>query len=338
MTKNLSSLLLVALLLSFSGLACKNPLSSYTKQYSCTIAGLPEPANAEEYVDRGYKHYEDNDYKNDPGDCALGACAEAIRLDPQNADAYYCRAMMLRSKGERDKALADINEAIRLRSDKAQYYWMRGTLYGENDMYEKGLEDLNRMIELEGDAAKHYDYNRRGDFYYELGKFQEALKDYSKAIELKPDYQYNYSDRANAYEKLGKNDLAEADKLKASELELAEKVEQPPTTGNTGSNSNKSPNTVSSTISGGIMNGKAINLPEPPYPPAARAVRAAGAVNVQITVDENGNVTSASVVSGHPLLRAAAAAAARGAKFKPTLVNGKPTKVTGVLVFNFKGE
>ena len=82
------------------------------------------------------------------------------------------------------------------------------------------------------------------------------------------------------------------------------------------------------------MNDKAINLPEPAYPPAARAVRAAGAVNVQITVDENGNVISASAVSGHPLLRAAAVAAARGAKFKPALANGKPTKVTGVLVFN----
>jgi TonB family protein len=336
MTKNLSSLLLGALLLFFAGIACKNPIASYTKQYSCTIAGLPEPANSNEYVDRGYKHYEDNDYKNDPGNCALGACAEAIRLDPQNADAYYCRAMMLRDKGERDKALADINEAIRLRSDKAQYYWMRGTLYGEKDMYEKGLEDLNRQIELDGDAAKHYDYNRRGDFYYELGKFEEALKDYTKAIELKPDYQYHYSDRASAYEKLGKTDLAEADKLKASELELAGKVEQPPTGSNTGnSNSNKSPNSWGNTISGGIMNDKATTLPEPVYPPAARAVRAAGAVNVQIAVDENGNVTSATAVSGHPLLRSAAVAAARGAKFKPTLINGKPYRVTGVLVFNF---
>ena len=335
MTKNLSSLLLGALLLSFSGLACKNPLASYTKQYSCTIAGLPEPENSKEYLDRGYKHYQDNDYKNDPGDCALGACAEAVRLDPQNADAYYCRAMMFRDKGERDKALADIDEAIRLKGDKAQFYSLRGVLYGDKNMYEKGLADLDRQIELMGSDTTHYDYARRGDFYYELGKPEEAIKDYTRAIDLKPDYQYHYSDRASAYEKLGKTDLAEADKLKAGELELAGKVEQPPTTG---SNSNSLPGTVSSTISGGIMNDKAINLPEPAYPPAARAVRAAGTVNVQIAVDENGNVISATAVSGHPLLKAAAVAAARGAKFKPALANGKPAKVTGVLVFNFKGE
>jgi TonB family protein len=338
MTKNLSSLLLGALLLSFSGIACKNPIASYTKQYSCTIAGLPEPENSKEYLDRGYKHYQDNDYKNDPGDCALGACAEAIRLDPQNADAYYCRAMMLRDKGERDKALADIDEAIKLKGDKAQFYNLRGVLYGDKNMYEKGLADLNRQIELMGSDATHYDYARRGDFYYELDKPEEAIKDYTKAIELKPDYQYHYSDRASAYEKLGKKDLAEADKLKASELEPAGKVEQPPpvpTTGDTGSNSNKSPNTYGNTVSGGVMNDKATNLPEPAYPPAARAASATGAVNVQIAVDENGNVTAATAVSGHPLLRAAAVAAARGAKFKPTLINGKPYRVTGVLVFNF---
>ena len=89
------------------------------------------------------------------------------------------------------------------------------------------------------------------------------------------------------------------------------------------------------TISGGVLNGKAIDLPKPAYPAAARAVRASGAVNVQVTVDENGNVVSANAVSGHPLLRASAAAAARNTKFNPTLLSGKPVKITGVLVFNF---
>lgn len=334
MNKNLSSLLLGALLLSFSGLACKNPLSSYTKQYKCEMDGFPEPANSREYVDRAIKHYQDNDYKSDPGGCALGACAEAIRLDPQYADGYYCRATMYRDQGDRDKALADMDEAIRLKGDEAKYYGLRGLLYSDKNMWDKGLTDVNRQIELLGSDATHYDFGRRGDFYLELGKFEEAVKDYTRAIELRPDYQYHYSDRAIAYEKLGKNDLAEADKKKAEEL--AGKEEQPPTTGNTGSsNSNSSPNTQVGSISGGVMNDKAINLPEPPYPPAARAVRAAGAVNVQITVDENGNVTSASAISGHPLLKAAAVAAARGAKFKPALANGKPTKVTGMLTYNF---
>ncbi len=88
-------------------------------------------------------------------------------------------------------------------------------------------------------------------------------------------------------------------------------------------------------ISGGILNGKAKSLPMPQYPEAALAVRAAGAVSVQVLIDEEGNVVSASAVSGHPLLRSAAVTAAREAKFAPVLLSGQPVKVSGVLTYNF---
>ena len=95
------------------------------------------------------------------------------------------------------------------------------------------------------------------------------------------------------------------------------------------------PKPVPKTISGGVVNGKARNLVTPAYPAAAKAVRASGAVNVQVTIDENGNVISASAVSGHPLLRAAAESAARSSKFSPTQLSGQPVKVTGVIIYNF---
>ena len=88
-------------------------------------------------------------------------------------------------------------------------------------------------------------------------------------------------------------------------------------------------------ISGGVLNGKAVHLVQPPYPPIARSAHACGAVNVQITIDENGNVLSARPVSGHPLLQAAAGAAARGSKFTPTKLSGQPVKVSGIIVYNF---
>jgi protein TonB len=87
-------------------------------------------------------------------------------------------------------------------------------------------------------------------------------------------------------------------------------------------------------ISSGVVNGKAVNLPKPVYP-AAIAVRAGGNVDVQVTIDEAGNVTSAKAVSGHPLLRDVAERAARGAKFKPTMLSNQPVKVSGIIVYNF---
>ena len=88
-------------------------------------------------------------------------------------------------------------------------------------------------------------------------------------------------------------------------------------------------------ISGGVLNGKATSLPKPPYPPAARAVRASGAVSIQVLIIEDGTVFSASAVSGHPLLRAAARQAACGAEFSPTTLMGNPVKVSGVITYNF---
>lgn len=91
-------------------------------------------------------------------------------------------------------------------------------------------------------------------------------------------------------------------------------------------------------ISGGVLNGKAISLPKPQYPPIARAAHAAGTVTVQVLIDENGNVVSAKAVNGHPLLQAVAVAAARNAKFSPTKLSGQPVKVTGVIQYNFVAQ
>jgi len=91
-------------------------------------------------------------------------------------------------------------------------------------------------------------------------------------------------------------------------------------------------------VKGGILNGMAVSLPQPVYPPVARAAKASGTVVVQVLVDENGNVIAAHAVSGQSLLQAAAVAVARQAKFKPTKVSGKPVKVSGVIIYQFNPE
>jgi protein TonB len=91
-------------------------------------------------------------------------------------------------------------------------------------------------------------------------------------------------------------------------------------------------------ISGGVLNGKAIRLVTPPYPAIARSAHASGQVSVQVLIDENGNVLSATPTSGHPLLRAAAQSAAMASKFSPTKLSGQPVKVNGVIIYNFVAQ
>ena len=91
-------------------------------------------------------------------------------------------------------------------------------------------------------------------------------------------------------------------------------------------------------ISGGVLNGKATHLVQPPYPAIARSAHASGQVVVQVLIDENGNVVAAHATSGHPLLQPAAVAAARGSKFSPTKLSGQPVKVSGVIIYNFVAQ
>jgi TonB family protein len=106
----------------------------------------------------------------------------------------------------------------------------------------------------------------------------------------------------------------------------------PPEPNSRTTNNSKAP------ISGGVLNGKALILPKPAYPPIARAARASGTVVVQVTIDESGKVISARAVSGHPLLQASAVQAAYQARFAPTLLSGQPVKVTGTLSYNYTLE
>jgi TonB family protein len=84
-----------------------------------------------------------------------------------------------------------------------------------------------------------------------------------------------------------------------------------------------------------VINGKATSLPKPIYPAPAVAANAHGEVSVRVLLDEDGNVISAQVISGHPMLRQSALQAARNAKFSPTVLNGQKVKVDGTIVYRF---
>jgi TonB family protein len=88
-------------------------------------------------------------------------------------------------------------------------------------------------------------------------------------------------------------------------------------------------------VNAGVMNGRALSLPKPAYPEAARQARANGQVAVQVLVDEAGNVLSAKATSGNPLLRQSAEAAARQTRFNPVTMNNQAVKAIGTLLYNF---
>jgi TonB family protein len=84
-----------------------------------------------------------------------------------------------------------------------------------------------------------------------------------------------------------------------------------------------------------VLRNAAIELPRPEYSDAARLARASGKVKVQILVDANGYVTNAQATAGHPLLTAAAEAAARKARFSLPKASSGATKAYGAISYDF---
>lgn len=85
-------------------------------------------------------------------------------------------------------------------------------------------------------------------------------------------------------------------------------------------------------INGGVINGRAIDLPKPETP---KNTDAYGTVSVRVQVDEMGNVISAKAVSGSICLGRAAVDAAMKAKFLPVTYGGKPIRISGLIVYPF---
>jgi periplasmic protein TonB len=74
---------------------------------------------------------------------------------------------------------------------------------------------------------------------------------------------------------------------------------------------------------------------DPVYPLLALETRISGTVLIDAVIDERGNVVQAHVVSGHPLLIAAALRAVQQWKYEPTSLNGQPISVELQLQVHF---
>ena len=85
-----------------------------------------------------------------------------------------------------------------------------------------------------------------------------------------------------------------------------------------------------------ILNGMALSLPKPVYPKEAKERRLSGIVVIKVWIDEEGKVVSAEDMCGaHPLLIGTSVRAASGARFTPTMLNGKPIRISGAITYRF---
>lgn len=83
------------------------------------------------------------------------------------------------------------------------------------------------------------------------------------------------------------------------------------------------------------FNCKMLSNPMPDLPASARGRTGSLTARIAVVVNEAGEVESARMVGGDPEMKKSAERAALKAKFMPTLVGGRPVKVSGEIVHEF---
>jgi TonB family protein len=88
-------------------------------------------------------------------------------------------------------------------------------------------------------------------------------------------------------------------------------------------------------VGGNVQAANLIEQVRPTYPPEAKQARIQGTVRFTVVIGPDGLVKNIELVSGHPLLAAAAMGAVKDWVYKPTLLNGVPVEVITTVDVNF---
>src|SRR5262245_20621962 len=142
-------------------------------------------------------------------DKALANLNEAIRLNPNNAIAFYDRGLTYSNKRDFDRAIADYDEAIRLNPTYVAAFNNRGLSYNYKGQYDRAIADYNEAIRL--NPMYHIAINNRGLAYNNKGDLDRAMADYNEAIRLNPTYHIAFNNRGYVYMRKGDYNRAMAD-------------------------------------------------------------------------------------------------------------------------------
>jgi len=101
-------------------------------------------ASIDDLLESGKAAYEKKDY-----DFAIADFTQAIRLDPNNAEAYNRRAFAYSGKGNEDRAIADYTQVIQLAPPKvAGIYVNRGFSYMDKGDYNRAVMDFEAALQF----------------------------------------------------------------------------------------------------------------------------------------------------------------------------------------------
>jgi tetratricopeptide (TPR) repeat protein len=159
-------------------------------------SGSIDLTNARDYVLSAEETLKRKDY-----DGAMAALDNAVRSDPNDAEAYLERAQLFALEGLSDRAAADADRAVMLAPQNALAFVVRSELHAVAGDSDRALADATHAIEL--DAKSEAAYAALAEAHAAKGQWDRAMQDAGAAIRVAPKSVTGYLSRSHIYELTG---------------------------------------------------------------------------------------------------------------------------------------
>jgi tetratricopeptide (TPR) repeat protein len=160
------------------------------------LLGLSFSQTAEEYYKIAQEELNKKNYQS-----AILNFSNAIRVNPNYAEAYFYRGYVKSMIGDNGETIEDYNKAIELNPKYVNAYYYRGVAKSKLKEYSGAIHDYSKTIELYPNYTKVY--LLRGCAKFELGDYIGAIQDLSIVIGINPCDTFTYINRGYAKSKLG---------------------------------------------------------------------------------------------------------------------------------------
>ena len=168
--------------------------------WGCTTRPATAQAisNAKALVNRGAQKADRQDYRG-----AIADYTQALRFDPDLAEAYYNRGVARAALEDRQGALEDYTQAIHFDADFALAYGNRGAMRAQQADWKGAVQDLTQAIRLKPEHALFY--RNRGIARAHLDDKGGAIEDLQTSAELcrRQRDAAGYREVAEAFSRLG---------------------------------------------------------------------------------------------------------------------------------------
>ncbi|HLO48929.1 MAG TPA: tetratricopeptide repeat protein [Kamptonema sp.] len=160
-----------------------------------------ESMSGSDYAKQGDAYFFENRYAE-----AVSAYNQALQIQPELADTWNNRGVVLTRMQQYEEAIASYEQATKIRPNYPDAWNNRGVVLLEMQQFPEAIACYEQAIQAKTDYADAW--NNRGVALSKMQKYEEAVISYNQAIKIKNDYTDAWNNRGVALTKLQNYDAA----------------------------------------------------------------------------------------------------------------------------------